>query len=155
MTRTQQLKDELFRFENMKKILNLFWQVYQIEDMLTAGELKQLRDSGDTLLEEWKTLDDLKSAQNMKILSPMGVEHFNKFINSAGDLGNKVAIAMYLEGIIKFTKLRIGEMKKGEKSLPQYLPLSVKKKIFNQFAQSSGNNKVSCWKNTRKFGHQI
>ena len=52
----------------------------------------------------------------------------------------KPGIALYMEGIIKFTKLRLGDMKKGEKSLPTYLPLAVKKKIFSVFSQTSGGN---------------
>ena len=115
-------------------------QVYQVNDQLTPGELKQLLDAGESVLQDWKSLEDLKQAQNERTLSPLGVEFFNKFINSDGDLGNKVALSLYLEGIIKFSKLRIGEMKKGEKSLQRNLPLSIKKKIFNLFSQSSGGN---------------
>ena len=109
---------------------------------MSKVELTHLREAGDVVLEEWKTKEDLKAMQNNKILSPIGVEILFKLMNTAGELGDKVAIALLMEGIIKFTKLRIGEMKKGEKSLQQYLPLSVKKMIFNTFGMNSGNTTV-------------
>jgi len=115
-------------------------QVYKIEDQLTPSEIKNLTVAGDNALLDWKTVEDLRGAEKQKLLSPLGVEIFTKFINTAGELGMKPGIALYMEGIIKFTKLRLGDMKKGEKSLPTYLPLAVKKKIFSVFSQTSGGN---------------
>jgi len=118
-------------------------QVYKIEDQLTPVELNYLTEGGENALLDWKTVEDLRLAEKHKLLSPLGVEIFTKFINTAGELGAKPGIALYMEGIIKFTKLRLGDMKKGEKSLPSYLPLAVRKKIFSLFSQTSGaNNRV-------------
>ena len=36
----------------------------------------------------------------------------NKCINMEGEVGNLAAITMYLEGIVKFNRLRQGEMRK-------------------------------------------
>ena len=68
---------------------------------------------------------------------------FSRFQNTAGELGRSPSLALYTEGIIKFSKLRLGDLKRGEKSLQPWLPMMLKKKIFNTFSQSSGgNNKV-------------
>ena len=115
-------------------------QVYKVEDQLTQTELKQLRDKAEITLQDWSTEEDVKKAQKDRVLSPLGVELFMKFLNSSGELGDRVALTLYMEGIIKFTKLRQGELKTGEKKLQDFLPVSIKKKIFGVFTQLSGHN---------------
>ena len=115
-------------------------QVYKVEDQLTQTELKQLRDKAEVTLQDWSTEEDVKKAQKERMLSPLGVELFLKFLNSSGELGDKVALTLYMEGIIKFTKLRQGELKTGERKLQEFLPVSIKKKIFSVFTQLSGHN---------------
>ena len=80
-------------------------------------------------MREWKSDEDLDAAQKSKELSPLGANIFHRFINSSEDLGEKVGLALYMEGIIKLSKLRKGELNKGEKVLPKYLPRSVKQKV--------------------------
>jgi len=115
-------------------------QVYKVEDQLTQTELKQLQDKAEITLQDWSTEEDVKKAQKERVLSPLGVELFMKFLNSSGELGDRVALTLYMEGIIKFTKLRQGELKTGEKKLQDFLPVSIKKKIFSVFTQLSGHN---------------
>ena len=50
-------------------------------------------------------------------ISKFGAELLLECLNCPGDLGNKPAIVLYVEGIIKFTKLRPGERNKGAISL--------------------------------------
>jgi len=115
-------------------------QVYLLEDILSKVELKHLIDAGETLLQDYKTMADLKEAQKNRQLSALGVELLNKCMNMEGEIGNLAAIALFLEGIVKFSRLRIGEMRKGEKSLQQFLPLNIKKKIFSHFSVSNGTS---------------
>ena len=89
------------------------------------------------------------------------MEVFSRFQNTAGELGRSPSLALYTEGIIKFSKLRLGDLKRGEKSLQPWLPMMLKKKIFNTFSQSTGgNNKVVTpelkdrWANCKLFHHQ-
>ena len=115
-------------------------QVYMVEDMLTQSELKQLEDKAEVTMQDWMTEEDIKKAHKERVLSPLGVELITKFVRSSGELGNKPALCLYLEGIIKFTKLRQGELKSGERKLQDFLPVSIKKKIFSVFTQQSGHN---------------
>lgn len=113
-------------------------QIYLVEDLLTAAELQRLVESGETVLQDWKSDQDLAEAQKAKELSPLGADIFRKFIFSSGDLGNRVGLALYMQGIISFSKLRPGQLSLGEKCLPKYLPLTVKKKILSTFSMTSG-----------------
>ena len=71
-------------------------------------------------------------------MSPLGGVIFRKFMKSSGNLGDKVALALYMEGIIRFSKLRQGELSKGEKALPGFLPKNAKNKILSQFSHTTG-----------------
>jgi len=115
-------------------------QVYLLEDMLTKVELKHLVEAGENVLQDFKNLAELKEAQKNRNLSALGVELLNKCINMEGEVGNLAAITLYLEGIVKFSRLRQGEMRKGEKSLQQFLPLNIKKKIFSYFSINNGTS---------------
>ena len=115
-------------------------QVYLLEDILSKVELKHLTEAGENILQDYKTLADLKEAQKNRQLSALGVELLNKCINMDGEVGNLAAITLFLEGIVKFSRLRQGEMRKGEKSLQQFLPLNIKKKIFTHFSVNTGTS---------------
>ena len=52
-----------------------------------------------------------------KQISKLGAHLFSECLSRVGDLGSKPALAIYMEGIIRFTKLRPGERKKGPCSL--------------------------------------
>ena len=89
-------------------------------------------------MQDWSSEEAISQAEKSKLLSPLGGVIFRKFMKSSGDLGNKVGLALYMEGIIRFSKLRQGDLGKGEKALPNYLPKSVKKKILDHFSISTG-----------------
>ena len=89
--------------------------------------------SGEVVLQDWKSEEELDVAQKAKEISPLGANLLKQIINSSEDVGNKVALALYMEGIIKLSKLRKIELNKGEKSLPDYLPRSVKQKVGGGF----------------------
>ena len=50
---------------------------------------------------------------------------------------DRVAVAVYMEGIVTFINLRSNQLVKGVKSLPDFLPLSIKNKIFETFTDDS------------------
>ena len=52
-----------------------------------------------------------------KQISKFGLKLLSECLACPGDLGNKPAIVLYMEGIIKFTKLRPGDRNKGPASL--------------------------------------
>ena len=81
-------------------------QVYLLEDMLTNVELKHLVEAGDNVLQDQANLAELKEAQKNRNLSALGVELLNKCINMEGEVGNLAAMTLYLDGIVKFSRLR-------------------------------------------------
>ena len=89
-------------------------------------------------MQDWSSEEAIDQAEKSKLLSPLGGVIFRKFMKGSGDLGNKVGLALYMEGIIRFSKLRQGDLGRGEKALPNYLPKSVKKKILDHFSISTG-----------------
>jgi len=115
-------------------------KVYLLEDLLSKIELKHLVDAGENVMQTYKTLAELKECQKSRQISALGVELLNKCNNMESDVGNRVAIILYMEGIIMFSKLRQGEMRKGEKSLQAFLPLNIKKKIFSHFSINNGTS---------------
>ena len=52
-----------------------------------------------------------------KQISKFGAKLLSECLACPGDLGNKPVIVLYMEGIIKFIKLRPGERNKGPVSL--------------------------------------
>jgi hypothetical protein len=68
-------------------------------------ELKHLTEAGENVLQDFKTLAELMEAQKNNQLSTMGVELLNKCPNMEGEVGNLAAIALHLEGIIKFSSM--------------------------------------------------
>ena len=62
--------------------------------------------------------------------------HFHEFfLDWASE--DRVAVAVYMEGIVTFINLRSNQLVKGVKSLPDFLPLSIKNKIFETFTDDS------------------
>ena len=62
-----------------------------------------------------------------KQISKFGAHLFSECLSRVGDLGSKPALAIYMEGIIRFTKLRPGERKKGPSCLQvNHHSLSIK-----------------------------
>ena len=102
--------------------------------------MKLLKDSGDAFLQENSTLANLKEAQQKRTISSLGVELLNKCLNMEDDIGDRAAIVLYMEGIIKLSKMRPGELKKAEKNLQSFLPLAIKKKLLENFSHCHGNS---------------
>ena len=115
-----------------------------------------------------------------KQISKFGLKLLLECLACPGDLGNKPAIVIYMEGIIKFTKLRPGDRNKGPPSLQvvliarsqiqlelwqlrastgnnpeifrynlnlpfeqKFVPLSIGKKIFDNFGSGEQKNLVT------------
>ena len=100
------------------------YDVYLVKDLLTETELNELIKrfwkfflwlislltvvifSGEGVLQDWKSEEELDVAQKAKEISPLGAYLLKKIINSSEDVGDKVALALYMEGIIKLSKLK-------------------------------------------------
>jgi len=114
--------------------------VYDFNRMLSEFELKKMTESVEEFFAEHKTEEDLEKAKEMRHLSALGVYYLNQCLNSEEDVTIKVAIVLYMEGIIKFSRLRQGELKKGPRQLQKFLPQAVKQRIFDQFSVCQGSN---------------
>jgi len=115
--------------------------VYKLSDLLTVAEQNALADAAETLLNDYNTEDALKNGEKKRIFSPLGVKLLSKCLNDPGDIRQLSAITLYLETIIKFSRLRPGELKKGPRALQAFVPLGVKKKVFDMFSTGPANNK--------------
>merc|ERR1712179_852130 len=115
------------KMEQSKHLIKSFGQAkgqrfYDQQDRMRVDTC----EAGENVMQNFKTLEELKECQKGRQLSALGVEFLNKCNNMEGDVGNRAAITLYMEGIIMFSRLRQGEMRKGEKSLQQFLPLNIK-----------------------------
>lgn len=115
--------------------------VYKVEDLLTKLELSCLNDAAEKLFAtQCNSKEGVAKMQADRQISKFGAKLLLECLNCPGDLGNKPAIVLYLEGIIKFTKLRPGERNKGAISLQKFVPLSIGKKIFDSFGSGEKKN---------------
>lgn len=115
--------------------------VFNLNDLLTVSEQDSLADAAETVLSEYNSATELDRGVKERIFSPLGVKLLSDCLASSGDIRGKSAIILYLEAIIKFTKLRPGEFKKGYRSLQSFIPLGVKKKVWDLFTTGPNNNR--------------
>jgi len=115
--------------------------VYEVGGLLTKIELGCLNDAAEkffaTQCDSEEAVAKLLAA---KQISKFGKKLLSECLACPGDLGNKPAIVLYMEGIIRFTKLRPGERNKGPVSLQKFVPLSIGKKIFDSFGSGEKKN---------------
>jgi len=114
--------------------------VYNINDILTENDKEELLKSARELSEKYP--DKISVEKAIKTGGPKeGV--FTEILGSAlrqnSDWASedRVAVAIYMEGIVTFINLRSNQLVKGVKSLPDFLPLSIKNKIFESFTDDS------------------
>lgn len=90
---------------------------YPISEILSQNDIKSLIESSESF-------DFTDSKLRLS-------EMFKKHMETE-DL-DKLAIAMYMEGIIHFLNMRAKEFSKGPRGLPEFLPMGLRQKIFNVF----------------------
>lgn len=116
--------------------------VYNVDKILTGQEMDLLQEAANQVLNNYDSLAKLKEAQKDKLLSGLGVALFSKILESKLQDSKQAAVILYLEGIIKFSRLRIGELRKGVRSLQSFIPMSIRQKIVDCFSQVSGSDRV-------------
>jgi len=118
--------------------------VYKVKDLLTKLELSCLNDSAEKFFAtQCNSNEAVAKLLADKQISKFGAKLLSECLASPGDLGDKPAIVLYMEGIIKFTKLRPGDRNKGPISLQKFVPLSIGKKIFDNFGSGEKKNLVT------------
>merc|ERR1712013_708719 len=119
-------------------------KVYKVEDLLTKLELDCLGDAADKFFATRCDSEEAVAALvKEKQISKFGANLFSECLSRVGDLGSKPGLAIYMEGIIRFTKLRPGERRKGPCSLQKFVPLVIGKKIFNLFGAGEKKDLVT------------
>ena len=94
------------------------YQVYKVEDLLTKLELGCLSDASEKFFAtQCNSKEAVAQLKVDKQISKFGAKLLSDCLVCPGDLGNRPAIIIYMEGIIKFTKLRPGERNKGPSCL--------------------------------------
>jgi len=113
--------------------------VYRLEDLLTSSELSALGEAGERFLAtECNSQEQLKVLVERRLVSALGSTLLAGCLASSASLGHRPAVILYMEGIIRFTKLRPGERAKGPRALQKFLPLPVGAKIFASFGGPGG-----------------
>jgi hypothetical protein len=112
--------------------------VYSLENgILNKNELAKLTQAATSLAEEYATVDQIKNGiKNNEFSEFFGkiLARENKEIESTN-----LAIAIYMEAIIKFIGMRYRELAKGPKALPYFVPMELKEKIFRLFTDEQKN----------------
>ena len=113
--------------------------VYRLEHLLTTAELSVLGEAGERFLAtECNSKEALEELVERKLVSPLGSVLLQGCLASSASLGHRPAVILYLEGIIRFTRLRPGELAKGPRALQKFLPLALGAKIFAGFGGAVG-----------------
>ena len=116
--------------------------VYRVESLLTKGELVALGAAGASLLQEYSTPAMLREAQKEKLLSSLGVGLLEKELAASTPDLAQAGLVLYLEGLVKFSRLRAGDLRKGGRALQPFLPVGVKQKIVDTFSELSGSDRL-------------
>merc|ERR1712156_630216 len=105
--------------------------IYKITDMLTNTELKVLNSAAVELSKQFDTKDKISEAVKSKKISELFAHMLSHQLNKPDT--EKLAIAMYMEGIVQFLAMRSQKFAQGAKALPELIPLSIRHKIFQVF----------------------
>ena len=100
--------------------------VYRLEDMLTQTDIQKLQLAWREMKPE-QEFSELTTA----LLAKCGVEKVE------GD--TRLAVILYMEGIIKLSKLRAGQLRRPLDSLPAFLPAELRKRLVGRFLQRAGD----------------
>lgn len=115
--------------------------IYRVEHILTDREVNDMIEACRSVLEEYNSPQALMEGLKNRIFSPLGVHFLKKQLNNT-DLDYKAALTLYVDAIVKFTKLRPADLTKGHHALPKYLPNVMKKKIFDEFSTGTRQKRL-------------
>ncbi len=108
-------------------------EVYRLEDILNESELESLTASADQLMIEFDTLEKIESGIKGKKFTEILAVALRQQLRAVDQ--QKVAIAIYLESIVKFLNMRSNDFAHGLKALPWFVPIGLKHKVFNSFME--------------------
>ena len=113
-------------------------QVYTLENgILSQDEQSKLKTAASVLIEEYKTVMQVKNAiQNKKFSDFFGKLLMRELVNSDPQ---SLAIAIYMEAIINFIGLRARELSKGPRGMQDFVPFEIRQKVFNLFTNDQNN----------------
>ena len=94
-------------------------------------ELKVLNSAAVELSKQFDTKDKISEAIKSKKISELFAHMLSHQLNKPDT--EKLAIAMYMEGIVQFLAMRSQKFAQGAKALPELIPLSIRHKIFQVF----------------------
>jgi len=116
--------------------------VYKLEDLVTSTELSALSEAAQELLENYTTVDDVKSGVEGRTFSPLFGSHLEKCVGISSDNKSsmqRLATAIYMESIVQFVNLRPQAFSQGPRGLRQtHFPHIVKDKVFRDFTSLQG-----------------
>jgi len=116
--------------------------IYRTEHILSEREVSDLVEACTAVLEQYNSPAALEKGIADRTFSPLGVYFLKKLLDQEGDLDYRAALTLYLDSIVKFTKLRPADLSKGNNALPKHLPFMIKKKIFDQFSSGTRQQRI-------------
>lgn len=109
--------------------------VYKITDILTESEIEKLSEASQSLSAEFSTFEAITEGLKAKKFTELLAMALKKHVDEKVD--EKLAIAIYIDGIVKFLNMRSSDFSKGPKFLPEFIPLGLRNKIFNVFTDET------------------
>ena len=130
-----QFHEKNFFFRNTASVQG----VYNINDILTENDKTELLKSARELCEKYPDKVGIEKAIKSGSTDGVFTEILGSALRQNSDFASedRVAVAVYMEGIVTFINLRSNQLSKGVKCLPDFLPLSIKNKIFETFTDDS------------------
>jgi len=112
--------------------------VYSLENgILNQREIAQLQSAATSLAEEYNSEELIREGIRKKVFS----EYFGKIlIKEHKEIESiALAVAIYMEGIIKFIGINRRDFTKGPKGMSNFIPLELREKIFRVFTNDQNN----------------
>ena len=108
-------------------------EVYSIFDMLSNEEITALQNCVPDVAKQFE--DGHKgfsfSKGRKKVITPFLENELQQYKQSANT--DKLAIAIYVDGILHFLNMKANHFSAGPRGLPDHIPLFLRQKIFDDF----------------------
>jgi len=111
----------------------LLVDVYKIQNLLSDEELTDLSSACTNVLNQYSSTETIDEAAVNRTFTNIGAYCMKKLLNG-GDVEKNGALVLYLETIVKFSRMKPIDLSKGYRCLPNFIPQSLKKKVFENFS---------------------
>eukprot|EP00088_Acartia_fossae_P005645 TRINITY_DN1254_c0_g1_i10.p1 TRINITY_DN1254_c0_g1~~TRINITY_DN1254_c0_g1_i10.p1 ORF type:complete len:412 (-),score=76.42 TRINITY_DN1254_c0_g1_i10:72-1307(-) len=115
--------------------------IYRVEHLLTEREVEDCVAAFENFKETYNTPELIDEGVKNKLIQPIG-GYFLKQLISKESADTSCALVLYLDTLVKFIRLKPFDLAKGFKCLPDHLPVSLKRKVFDNFSSGLPQRKI-------------